>query len=297
MSEIDPADITAVPQRISESFNPELVDISPAAADRKKLEREGLPPGYRMRADAHYVDQLTSRRGERPSTDPVRGLDKAGDAQAWTDQLLTQLSEEISTIESAALSLSNDASPVARRVNLDLIKMQAWRASWLLRANAILQGGHRPQMRPRPLAFLLGQIRTAFAPECRLSGVGFQVQASDWNAVVAVDESGLLAGVAAAVFATLALVDQSEGVTIKLIAQASDGELRTIDVMQDEVMVPAGATAGFFDPSAIDRGAPWSARLTVPTVKTVARQRGGDALFLTTNRGGSLIRLQLTRVR
>jgi len=294
LSELDPADITAVPQRIPESFNPELVDTSTPAADRKKPEREGLPPGYRMRADAHYVDQLTTRRGDK-SADPGRGSDRAADAQTRMDQLLSQLSEGISTIESAASSLSSDASPVARRVNLDLIKMQAWRASWLLRANAMLQGTHRPQSRPRPLAFLLGQIRNAFASECRLSGVGLQVQASDWNAVVTVDESSLLTGMAAPVFATLALIDQSEDVTVNLSAQASGGELRTIDVLQDDILMPAGATAGFFDPAAIDRAAPWSARLIVPTIKAIAQQRGGEALFLTTDRGGSLIRLQLTR--
>jgi hypothetical protein len=30
---------------------------------RKNVEREGLPPSYRMRADAHYVDQLSARIG------------------------------------------------------------------------------------------------------------------------------------------------------------------------------------------------------------------------------------------
>src|SRR5215207_3942407 len=33
--------------------------------------REGLPPGFRMRADAHYVDQLDSRM----SSIPVRLID------------------------------------------------------------------------------------------------------------------------------------------------------------------------------------------------------------------------------
>ena len=37
-----------------------------------RIEREGLPPGYRMRADAHYVDALagcTMRAG--PSATPA----------------------------------------------------------------------------------------------------------------------------------------------------------------------------------------------------------------------------------
>jgi signal transduction histidine kinase len=38
------------------------VDDEPAdAGDDRPFQREGLPPGFRMRHDAHYVDQLTSR--------------------------------------------------------------------------------------------------------------------------------------------------------------------------------------------------------------------------------------------
>jgi hypothetical protein len=45
------------------------VDDEPAdGGDDRPLQREGLPPGFRMRHDAHYVDQLTSR----PVTPQVR---------------------------------------------------------------------------------------------------------------------------------------------------------------------------------------------------------------------------------
>ena len=294
MSEIDPADVTAVPKRIPEVFNPELVDIAPATSDRKKPEREGLPAGYRMRADAHYVDQLTSRRTDRAPVEAARS-DRSADAPAWTEKLLAQLSEGISTIESAAALLSTDASAIGRRVNIDLIRTQAWRATWLLRATAILQGAHRPQIRPRPLAFLLGQIRTGFAAECRLTGVTLAVQASDWNAVVAADEVSFLTGVTGAIFTTLALIDSAEGVTITVYAVANEGHVRTIDVVQEEILVPASFSASFFDTAGSDRSATWSSKLAVSTIKAAAQQHGGDASFHTTDRGGSLIRLQLSR--
>ena len=37
-------------------------DIGRLLVDRPAVEREGLPRGYRMRADAHYVDQLEARQ-------------------------------------------------------------------------------------------------------------------------------------------------------------------------------------------------------------------------------------------
>jgi len=53
--------------------------LSAAPASPRATEREGLPPGYRMRAESHYVDQLVSRRVESPlATDATRAT-AAGD--------------------------------------------------------------------------------------------------------------------------------------------------------------------------------------------------------------------------
>src|SRR4029453_16684264 len=67
VSDVDPADVAPRPTRFSEKkMNKELDDIAAAQLARKAPERgpergperEGLPAGYRMRADAHYVEQL-----------------------------------------------------------------------------------------------------------------------------------------------------------------------------------------------------------------------------------------------
>jgi hypothetical protein len=47
-------------------LNKEIDEITDGQLTRKAPEREGLPAGYRMRADAHYVDQLTSRSADMP---------------------------------------------------------------------------------------------------------------------------------------------------------------------------------------------------------------------------------------
>ena len=55
MADLDSGDI--VPRGTGENLDPELAELlSPRFAERKSVEREGLPPSYRMRADAHYVD-------------------------------------------------------------------------------------------------------------------------------------------------------------------------------------------------------------------------------------------------
>src|SRR5262249_36122118 len=60
----------------------------------KPTEREGLPPGYRMRADAHYVDQLSARSHDVPlrlvNTDEIDAPDLAAAGDAAAPQALTQ---------------------------------------------------------------------------------------------------------------------------------------------------------------------------------------------------------------
>ena len=48
-----------------DSATPNLEDLAGLIGNRPEPEREGLPQGYRMRADPHYVDQLKSRYDSR----------------------------------------------------------------------------------------------------------------------------------------------------------------------------------------------------------------------------------------
>src|SRR4029450_745603 len=139
--------------------------VAEADTARKPSEREGLPANYKMRADAHYVEQLTSRRGERaeraervlsdtprppkkiealaPGPPPPEPRERRDPREPRTDRLFVQMTEDLATIESSAALLAADTSPVARRVSLDLVRSHAWRAAFLVRAHAILEGTNR----------------------------------------------------------------------------------------------------------------------------------------------------------
>jgi len=278
VSDVDPAEISA-------GQNPEFVpELIPAAtrdrSDQKKPLREGLPSTYRMRADAHYVDQLGSKRAE-PAQDGGRRV----------DALLAQLAQAIGTIESTAAALGADPSAVARRVNLDLIKSHAWRAAWLIRADAIARGARQAQLRRRPLGSLLGQLRTGFAADCRLQGIQLQIHTADWDAVIAADEEVLLTGMSAAVLATMDLIGAGEAGTIKVSVVASAGSPGSIAVTQDDSIVHAGLDVRFFDPGWTDRPGGWHAALAAAAIRAAARLHGGDAALLVTEQGGSSIQL------
>ena len=286
VSDVDPAEFTKVTRATSlETFDSEFEEDDAPIATPKR-EREGLPSGYRMRADAHYVDQLSSSRraqleapravvSDAPAGD--RGDNAAADRERRLEKVLSQLAEDVATITAAASLLSGEASLLARRVNLDLIKSQSWRASWLLRANAILSGTHEAPIRPRPLAFILGQVRMGFASECRLNGVTLQMQSNDWNAVVAVDEPAVIAGIGGALVATLGLLSQSEGGVVTINAQAAGGELRAVEISQNDATVPPAMASRFFDAAWTERTGGWLAALGAATARSAAQLHGGDA--------------------
>lgn len=294
MSEVDPAEASSRARALrTEEYSPEPDDPPLSPKKTEKVEREGLPPGYRMRADAHYVENLTSRRGDRSdrgTADGPRSLDTHR-----SDRLLEQLAEDLGTIETAATALAADGARMARRVNTDLIKSQVWRANWALRAHALLGGRHRAKLRPRPLGFLLGQIRGGWSAECRLANVTLDVESSDWNAVVAVDEPSLIAGVSGAIIATLGLIGDTDEASLTLQAVASSGQLRSIDLIQTDILVTPSEGGRFFDPSWGDRPGGWLAGLGAAVAKAAAQQHGGDAVFLTGEEIGSTVRMQFAK--
>ncbi|HET9372062.1 MAG TPA: hypothetical protein VFO19_17500, partial [Vicinamibacterales bacterium] len=197
--------------------------------------------------------------------------------------------------ENTSALLAVEASPLTRRVSADLIRAQAWRASWMLQATQVVERSHRVYPKSRQLGVLFAQIRERFAAECRLSGVALRLHSSDWTTAVVVDESLIVAGVSGAVLAMLALIGDAEGVTIRLTAVASGGDLRTIEIAQDDVPVPADLAPRFFDPNFAGRPGDWLATLGAATAKAAAEQSGGDAIFVRADRAGCSIRLNLNR--
>ena len=83
----------------------------------------------------------------------------------------------------------------------------------------------------------------------------------------------------------------------RVTAAVAAGELRAIEVTQDDVAVPATASSRFLDPGWHDRPGGWIAGLGAQVARAVAQQHGGDLVFLAADRRGSTIRFGFTRER
>jgi hypothetical protein len=281
----------------------EFEPLKPVVSEEKP-EREGLPPGYRMRADAHYVDQLTSRRSERVYTDYSRATgshdadapepalrDRRDVRERRGDKVLAQIAEEVAAIEAAAALLRSPASTAAHRVAIDLLQVHAKRAAWLAGANTLLDGAPRGGLATRQIGALLMQVRDGVAAECRLAGVTLHFQADDWNVSIGVNEPEFLIGVSGAIRTTLAALADVDGGTIRVMLSVSGDALQAVDVAQDHTNWPVASNQRFFDLSWVDRPGGWVAALGAAAARALAQRDGGSAVFVPADRRGGTIRL------
>jgi hypothetical protein len=203
--------------------------------------------------------------------------------------LFDQLTEDVAAIESAAAMLAVDGSPLGRRVGLDLIKAQSARAAWLLRATA-LQHGETATGRRRPLGVVLAEIRDRAAVECRLVGVGLEIQASDEAGAVTVPDAPVLIGITGAITAQLGLIAGTDHAVIRVQATARHGESVSIEVAQDAAPLPASAHDRFFDMGWTSRPGGWLAAMGAASARLTAERQGGTASLLPADRKSCTIR-------
>lgn len=108
------------------------------------------------------------------------------------------------------------------------------------------------------------------------------------------DETGLSAGVTGAVFATLGLMAPGEGGSVRVNVETSGGELRAIDVIQDDSSVAPPQIQRFFDLNWTERPGGWPAALGAVTARLAAQQHGGSAVLQAVERRGTVLRLNLS---
>lgn len=357
-------------------------DTDDALRHRVATEREGLPSGYRMRADAHYVDQLTGRSPDVPmrlvavedidepeaassvATGDLRPLvlsikehgvvqpllvlrtgdryrliagrnrlaaaraaqvarvpclvHQVDEAQAQALARATQVradvtrvpvvvadastgghadtvarvAESVSAIRSAAAMAAGAVTPMARRVALDLVRAEAWRASWQLAAAEILDDAHEWRFRPLHLGSLVRQASDGFASECRLRSVGLRLSLADGDASAEFDEDAIICAVTGAVIATADLVGGGDAPEISVTLRRWNSDALAIEIAQDVVSPPPVVAERFFDSAWVERPGGWTATMGASVARVVAERHGGEAAFLADGHG-STVRLVL----
>ena len=296
MSEFNPADIPAARQsEVPDRFSQRLEEVKTHGDDAERPDREGLPSRYRMRADSHYVEQLLGGESEKEESDVQttsrRSREPYDDAhvrppQERQERVLVQIARDLAEVESATELLEGSMSALARRVSLDLIKARTWQASWLLRANAVLEETHRGRARRQPLQPVLSVVEDKLTAECRLAGVRLEVERLAGVAEIEADAEALIAGIAGAVIWTLGLIGDAEGAVIRVTGETDQNGSARIEVVQPDADLPGGGQRA---------GSPeaWTSELGASVAKAVAKLHDGEAAFLVADGRRSVVRMDL----
>jgi hypothetical protein len=252
----------------------ETVDFIPPA-------REGLPAGYRMRADRHYVDELTSedlRRKPSVVPPPQSVGSKPSVGSERSADLFKSLSEELAAVESARRLLADKGPAIARRAAFDLIEVHTARAAWLIQATRFVESEAPQPDRRQPLGTLIDDLVERFAPEGRLRGVTLRARVDDRAYSTRFDAHALSIGLAGAVVALLPFVDADEEPALHVDATRSTGSL-TVHIVHRSTRLDTTSAERFFDQTWTMRPGGWPAALGMLTLKRAVEHHGGNVDF------------------
>ena len=241
--------------------------------------REGLPPNYRMRADAHYVDQLVA-----PLTRTAPAAAKASSASSSEPKtpslaaIDSELAGSLAAVLSSTALLVETTPRLTRNITVDMIRAEVQRAACTLRAATVIRHGVSDERRLVSPRQVVQRVAETVSAEARLRGILVNTTADGADAAISVDEELLASSVSAVVLMLASALNRVDGATLNVTAIAESGRV-TLAIEQECVVVPE---TWFGSPSLAAVDAPGGQQL-VPLValRQVAEAWGGR---LTTSR-------------
>jgi signal transduction histidine kinase len=266
MSEaLDPTASAAIPQ---ENFNEILDSISPPAKPR--AVRQGLPTEYRMRHDAHYVEEL----GARASA--VRPEHQLPPPNVPTAAALRDLCQEFEGLASCFNLIQQGGRPLRERLGVTLAKIGVQRSIRYAQHLRLLMEDQHVSRRDIRLDDLVRQTLGDFKEELRLTESTLVVDLPD-SPLAALGDAGLLmSGIRGCVGAAVALIELS-GVPADLHVTAfASGETLQCEVRQDVYAVDTHQLTRLFDMESSDRPGGRTMAVALSAARRVAQLHGGS---------------------
>ena len=266
-------------------------------------QREGLPPGFSMRHDAHYVDELVSRNGSsRVVLLPAPGAaEQPARTQApephSTVPLLRACAEiggNLDAIGAALRLLPESPRPAPERVALDLIHAEVSRAAWYLQAISVLEQDVPVSNVPVDLEAIVNRAIRGLAPGWERQGSRIEVASEEAAPVGRGDERLLTVAVAGMIAALQALTENVHPVRID-VALRLQTDRAVIEASEDGVRVPASWRARFLDPAWSERPGGSRAGVLLAASRRVAELHRGT--LAVRDAGDETVRLVLSLPR
>lgn len=274
-----------------------------AGSEERTPQREGLPPDFRMRHDAHYVDELLSRgRGHRVVAIPAR---ENGDERRspWTDaapaappaRVYAEVVESLEAIGTCLQLFRDTARPAAERVALDLIETETARAAWLVQALSVLDEEPPVANGAVELEAVANRVARLLAPGRYRAGAALRIETSAPGLRARGDESLLTLAVAAIATALQAATERTAEAVVRIqIADEAGGRVR-IEALQEALRMPASWRARFLDPEWVDWPGGRRIAIGLAAASRIAQLHRGTLTMGGAEHGGCRLVLSLPR--
>jgi hypothetical protein len=272
-----------------------------ADADRTAPQREGLPPGFRMRHDAHYVEELTT--GSLASAAPAptsidvarpRNGHRHRDAAATMSMAhaCAEIGQGMDAIGACLRLFPGTARPAHEQVALDLMAAEVHRATWLLQALSVLDEDPPVANVQVELGSVVNRVVSGLMPGRRHAGSRTEAGAGAPGLRTTGDDSLLTVAVAGMAMALQAATDRVDAAIIDLGVREAAGRA-IVEATQTAVRLPASWRARFLDPAWTDRPGGRRVAVALAASARVAELHHGTLTIADAERGGCRLVLSL----
>ena len=253
--------------------------------------REGLPPTFRMRHDAHYVDELMSRTAhDMPAAAADRNDARAAEpspSPAAPNAALGVIADRLESLvthQSAARPQFAGPSLIAQSVQVEFL-----RVTRLARAAATLQQSEPPMRVELSAREIVDAATRTAGPVARLAGVEFDISVDDPAFEILAEPSLVALGIAGTVDAVVDMLlsdpRRQSGMDSRQPSARISISLQTvrvrpaiiIDVFCPTLFVGGTHAGRFFDNGADDYRATPAAGVLLAAAAHVVRSHGGRA--------------------
>jgi hypothetical protein len=265
--------------------------------------RQGLPSGYRMRHDAHYVDELESRRASAqnatvPAGHPDAAAASGAPALAFPTSIpvtfaLRDMSQELEGVASCFNLIAAKARPLRERIGLSLARVGVERNMRAFQALRVLLEDPPPEPAAASLTGIIEQTVNNFDEELRLTGARIAVDTPEAPIRVTADARMLSLAVHACVGTLVSLVEASNAAeAIHIAARTADG-VAFCEMRQDAYRLSADQFSRLTDLEWSERPGGIPAGIGLAAAARIAQAHGGGLDARRTDAGGCVLILTI----
>lgn len=273
---------------VDESFLDQYLEPAPSqpsSLDNPRPVRQGLPSGYRMRHDAHYIDELESRRRPAEAGPPALAFPTS----IPVTFALRDMSQELEGVASCFSLVATKARPLRERMGLSLARVGVERNMRAFQALRLLLEDPSPEPAQTSLTAILEHTIRSFDEELRFTGTRISLDAPETAIRVTADARMLSLAVQACVGTLVSLVEASNVAdVIHVYARIADG-VASCEMRQDAYRLSADQFSRLSDLEWSERPGGIPAGIGLAAAARIAQAHRGGLEARRTEAGGCVL--------